>query len=92
MSKSTGVALLAMSAAPLALGGCSTIVTGTGQQIAISTPDVSDATCRVVGGDGVDATIDTPASVHVPKSKKDIEVTRSMPLPGRCGFTRKRWL
>jgi hypothetical protein len=45
------------------------------QHIAISTPGVSDATCQVAGGDGVHATINTPASVSVPKSRKDIEVT-----------------
>jgi hypothetical protein len=79
MSRSTRLALLSMSAACLGLGACSTIVTGTGQQIAISTPGASDATCRLAGGDGVNATINTPASVHVPKSKKNIEVTCSAP-------------
>jgi len=73
------LAVLALSAACLELCACSTIVTGTGQQIAISTPSVSDATCRLAGGDGVRATIETPASVHVPKSKKDIAVTYTAP-------------
>ncbi len=79
MSRSTRLTLLSMSAACLCLGACSTIVTGTGQQIAISTPGASDATCRLAGGDGVNATINTPASVHVLKSKKNIEVTCSAP-------------
>ena len=79
MSRSIRLALLSMSAACLGLGACSTIVTGTGQQIAFSTPGASDATCRLAGGDGVNATITTPASVHVPKSKKNIEVTCSAP-------------
>jgi hypothetical protein len=75
MSRSPRLALLAVSAGCLGLGACSTIVTGTRQHIAISTPGVSDATCQVAGGDGVHATINTPASVSVPKSRKDIEVT-----------------
>jgi hypothetical protein len=74
-----------MSAACLGLGACSTIVTGTGQQIAISTPGASDATCQLAGGDGVNATIYTPASVHVPKSKKNIEV--SCTAPNRAAAT-----
>ena len=75
MSRLTRLTLLAMSAASLGLGACSTVVTGTGQQIAISTPGVSDATCRLAGGDGVNATVNTPGSVHVPKSKKNIDIT-----------------
>ena len=79
MSRSTRLTVLTMSAASLGLGACSTIVAGTGQQIAISTPGVSDATCRVAGGDGVNATVNTPSSLSVPKSKKDIEVTCTAP-------------
>jgi hypothetical protein len=79
MSLSPRLTLLAMSAACLGLGACSTIVTGTGQQIAISTPGVGDATCRLAGGDGVNATITTPASVHVSKSKKNIDITCAAP-------------
>ena len=79
MSRSTRLALLALSASCLGLGACSTILTGTGQQIAISTPGVSDATCRLAGGDGVTATVNTPVSVHVPKSKKNIDITCTAP-------------
>lgn len=79
MSRSICLTLLAMAASTLGLGACSTIVTGIGQQIAVSTPGVSDATCRLTGGDGVNATIKTPASVHVSKSKKNIQVICTAP-------------
>ena len=87
MSRSTRPVLLALSAC-LGLGACSSIVTGTGQQIAVSTPGASDATCQLAGGDGVNATINTPASVHVPKSKKNIEVTCT--APNRAAVTQTR--
>lgn len=89
MFQSKRLALLALSASTLGLGACSTIVTGTGQQIAISTPGVSEATCRLTGGDDVNATINTPASVHVSKSKKDIEVTCTAPNRGAATTTVK---
>lgn len=77
MTRLTRLALLALSAA--SLGACSTIVTGTGQQIAIDPPGVNDATYRLTGGDDVNSTFNTPASVHVSKSKKDIQVTCTAP-------------
>jgi hypothetical protein len=84
MSRSPRRALLAALAC-LCLSACSTLVTGTGQQIALSTPDVSDATCQLTGGDGVNATVDIPASVHVAKSKRNIEATCT--APGRSKVT-----
>ena len=85
MSRSRRLATLALPLACLGLGACSTLVTGTGQQIAISTPGVPDATCALTGGDGVNATVQVPASVSVSKSKKNIEVTCT--APGRAPVT-----
>ncbi|WP_284948150.1 hypothetical protein [Acidisoma cladoniae] len=85
MSKSRRPAMLALPLACLCLDACSTIVTGTGQQIAISTPGVSAATCTLTGGDGVNATVQTPGSVSVSKSKKDIHVACN--APGRAPVT-----
>jgi hypothetical protein len=79
MFRSPRLPLLALALACLSLGACSTIVTGTSEQIAISTPSVSGATCALAGGDGVKATVQVPASVSVAKSKKNIEMTCSAP-------------
>jgi hypothetical protein len=85
MFRSPRLPLLALPLACLSLGACSTIVTGTSEQIAISTPGVSGATCALAGGDGVNATVQVPASVSVSKSKKNIEMTCS--APGRAPVT-----
>jgi hypothetical protein len=79
MFRSRRLPVLALSLACLGLGACSTVVTGTRQRIAISTPGVSGATCALTGGDGVRATVQAPGSVSVSKSKKNIEMTCSAP-------------
>ena len=85
MFRSHRLAMLALPMACLSLDACSTIVTGTGQQIAISTPGVSGATCMLTGGDGVNATVQAPGRVSVSKSKKNIEMTCS--VQGRAPVT-----
>lgn len=79
---SNTLALAAAVAGCVCLGACSTIVKGSGQQIAVSTSDAHDATCRLKGGDGVDVSVSTPGTVRVPKSKKDIAV--ACEAPGRA--------
>lgn len=49
------------------LTGCATIVKGTSQTIAISTPPVAGANCKINNGDGLWYVI-TPGTVTVPKS------------------------
>jgi hypothetical protein len=73
---------LRVAAAALAcssLGACATLTQGTHQNVAITTPGATDATCHLTGGDAVDATVMTPGSVRVPKSKKDITVACDAP-------------
>jgi hypothetical protein len=70
--------LLALSAGAL-LTACSTIVSGTGQQVAIRTPGLTDATCHLTGGDDVDMTVSPPATVHVPKSRNNIKIACQTP-------------
>ena len=86
MSTSRRLAILGLPLACLCLDACSTLVTGTGQQIAIDTPGVVGATCTLTGGDGVNATVQIPGSVQVSKSKKDILV--ACRAPGRAPVTR----
>ena len=78
---------LTASFACLGLGACSTIVTGTTQQIALTTPGVTGAACTLTGGDGVHLATAVPGSVHVPKSKKDLLVTCT--APGLASVTQK---
>jgi hypothetical protein len=85
MFGSRRLSLLALSLACLSLAACSTLVTGTRERIAVSTPGVSGAICALSGGDGVNATVQAPGRVSVPKSKKTIEMTCS--APGRAPVT-----
>ena len=70
--------LLVLGAGAL-LTACSTIVSGTGQQVAIRTPGVAGATCHLTGGDGVDMTVSSPATIHVSKSRNNIKVACQTP-------------
>jgi hypothetical protein len=73
------ISLVTASAGCIALSACSTIVKGTSQTVAITTPDVQDATCRLTGGDGVNLSVDPPAIVRLPKSRHNIDVTCNAP-------------
>ena len=72
------IRLAVLSAGGL-LAACSTILAGTSQQVAISTPGAPTAMCHLTGGDGVDMAVSTPATVHLPKSKRNIDVSCQAP-------------
>lgn len=63
-----------LALACVTLGACSTLMQGTGQQVALTTPGANGASCHLTGGDGVNVTVITPGSVRLPKSKKDINI------------------
>lgn len=69
-----GRRFLPLALAAASLGACSTILRGTSQVVAVETPGAAGATCQLTGGDGVKATVITPGSLKVPKSKTDIRV------------------
>ncbi len=70
----TGYRLLSLAVAAASLAACSTILRGTSQVIAVETPGAANATCELTGGDGAKATIVTPGSVKLSKSKRDVRV------------------
>lgn len=67
--------LLAATGSCLSLGACSTLAKGTSQQVALNTTGAPTANCHLTGGDNVNLTVATPGSVHLPKSRKNIDVT-----------------
>lgn len=62
-------------AALIATSGCSTVTQGTHQAIALSTPNVDGATCRVSRGDKLLATVSTPSVVRLARGKQQVEIT-----------------
>lgn len=79
--------LLLQVLAAFSLAECSTVLRGTSQAVAIDTPGVAGATCQVTGGDGINATVVTPGSIRVSKSKRDILVA-CVASDGRQASTR----
>lgn len=67
------------SMAVIAVAGCSSIVQGTSEEVAVETPGGSGARCLLTGGDDVNASVTSPGKVKVPKSKHDIKVTCTTP-------------
>jgi len=69
--------LLAMSAATLCLGACSTVVNGKNQSVAFDTGAVTGADCTATGGSdfAVNKQFQTPADVKLPRSSKTIDIT-----------------
>ncbi|HEY1836288.1 MAG: hypothetical protein WBQ17_12550 [Rhizomicrobium sp.] len=65
--------LAALAAFGIALSGCASIVKGTSQTIAITTPPTSDADCVLSSKEG-NWTVRSPGAVTVEKSKEDILV------------------
>ena len=59
-----------------ALGGCSTIVNGSSQQISVQTPNADGAACELKSPDG-QYFVTTPGSVTVSKSKHNLAVKRT---------------
>jgi len=68
----------AIVTAGLSLAGCATLVTGTSQDIAVSTPPVSGATCELSNAEGI-WTVVTPAVAHVQRGHEVMEVECSRP-------------
>lgn len=64
--------------AALMLGGCASIIKGSGQSIAISTPPTAGATCTLTNGLGT-WSVTSPGVVKVDKSKQDMQVHCSKP-------------
>jgi hypothetical protein len=54
------------------MSGCSTIIKGTSQSIAISTPPVTGANCTLTSSQG-SWSVSTPGAVTVERSKEDIQ-------------------
>lgn len=66
---------LAMGAALIGLGSCSSIIQGTDQTIIVNT-NPSEATCRLEReGQDIGAVLSTPGSVTVSKTKHDITIS-----------------
>ncbi len=57
------------------LGGCSTIVKGTEQQISVNTPGIPGALCQLQSPAIGMRTVQTPANVILPKSKHNVAIT-----------------
>jgi hypothetical protein len=57
----------------LALGGCASIVRGTSQSVAITSPPVTGATCTLSSSEG-NWQVTTPGSVTVERSSQDMQV------------------
>jgi hypothetical protein len=59
-----------------ALCGCSTLTLGTRQDVAFATPGADGALCTVKDRQGeVLATVTTPGSARLPKSRKEVHTT-----------------
>jgi hypothetical protein len=64
--------LAALAALGIALSGCATIIKGTTQSIAVTTPPVEGATCTLTSKEGT-WTVVTPGVAKVHKTKDDIQ-------------------
>jgi hypothetical protein len=71
-------ALAALVAAGMALSGCASIIKGTSQDIAISTPPTDGATCTLSNTLG-SWEVSSPGTVRVKRSKRDINVKCAKP-------------
>lgn len=66
-------------AAVLVAGGCATIVKGTTQQVALTTPGADGATCTLVSEGIGSRVVTTPATLVLDKSQHSIAVTCKKP-------------
>jgi hypothetical protein len=73
------ITLVIASVGCISLATCSTIVEGTSQSVAISAPNIKHATCSLSGGDKISLTVTLPSTVHIPKSRNNIEVVCNAP-------------
>jgi FlaG/FlaF family flagellin (archaellin) len=70
------VPLVLVSIGAALAAGCSTLTQGTSQEISLVTPGADGATCTVSEAPGdVMATVTTPASVRLSRSRKDVQVS-----------------
>lgn len=67
-----------LAAAAVALSGCASVMKGSTQSIAVTTPPTTGATCELSNGVG-NWTLISPGSVKVDKSKRDMQVRCSKP-------------
>lgn len=65
--------LLTVAIAAVGLSGCASIVKGSSQNIAISTPPTTGASCTLTNPRGT-WTVVSPGSVEVKRSKENIEI------------------
>jgi uncharacterized protein YceK len=70
--------LAAMAAVGVCLSGCASIIKGTDQSIAVTTPPATGAECILSSREG-NWTVRTPGAVTVQKSKEDIQVRCTKP-------------
>lgn len=56
------------------IGGCSTIVKGTQQQVSVSTPGVPGAVCTLTSPAVGTRTVQTPGNIILPKSRHNVAV------------------
>src|SRR5437868_8578442 len=70
--KLTGIA--AVAALGIALSGCATVIKGTSQSVAVTTPPTTGATCTLSSKEG-NWQITSPGVATVQKSKEDIQVS-----------------
>jgi hypothetical protein len=66
-------AIAALAALGIALSGCASIIKGTSQQIAITTPPTEGANCVLSSKEG-NWTVVSPGVAKVSKSKEDIQI------------------
>jgi hypothetical protein len=64
-------AFAAIAALGVSLSGCATIIQGTSQDIAITTPPVTGASCILTSKEG-NWVVVSPGVAHVEKSKEDV--------------------
>ena len=74
--KMTSIA--AIAALGITLSGCSTLVNGTHQEVSISTPPATGATCTLTSTEGT-WTLASPGTARVDRTKHDLNVTCTKP-------------
>ena len=72
-------AVAAVAALGVAMAGCATIVKGTTQSIAISTPPTTGAQCVLASKEGTWTVVSPGVATGVHKSRRDIQVTCQKP-------------
>jgi hypothetical protein len=71
-------ALAAIAAIGIAVSGCASVVKGSHQSVAITTPPTEGATCKLTNGRG-SWEVTSPGAVTVDRSKTDMQVLCTKP-------------